>query len=90
MKVIGRYEGTLGEIAIWEDEANGCRFYLEGDIPEKRRQIFSGASLAKLAELKDAKAWGRWHKFPKIRRNRGLRDFSRMSCEHRTHTLRGG
>ncbi len=32
MKVIGRYQGRLGEIVIWENQANGTRFYLEGDI----------------------------------------------------------
>jgi hypothetical protein len=30
--------------------------------PEKRRMIFSGASMAMLAELKDAKAWATWLK----------------------------
>jgi len=30
--------------------------------PEKRRMIFSGGSMAKLAELKDAKAWALWIK----------------------------
>jgi AbiV family abortive infection protein len=29
---------------------------------EKRRMVFSGGSMAKLAELKDAKAWGQWLK----------------------------
>jgi AbiV family abortive infection protein len=28
--------------------------------PEKRRMIFSGGSMAKLAEFKDAKAWAQW------------------------------
>ena len=28
--------------------------------PEKRRMIFSGGSMAKLAELKDARAWAQW------------------------------
>lgn len=32
------------------------------DDPEKRKQIFSKASLKKLAELKDTGAWGRWLK----------------------------
>jgi AbiV family abortive infection protein len=30
--------------------------------PDKRRMIFSGGSMAKLAELKDAKAWAQWLK----------------------------
>lgn len=32
------------------------------DDPEKRKMIFSGASMKKLAELKDARAWGLWIK----------------------------
>jgi spermidine synthase len=32
LKVIGRYEGKLGHIAIWESEKTGDRFYLEGEI----------------------------------------------------------
>ncbi|MET4016066.1 AbiV family abortive infection protein [Bradyrhizobium sp. S3.2.12] len=32
------------------------------DDAEKRKQIFSKASLTKLAELKDTRAWGRWLK----------------------------
>jgi hypothetical protein len=32
MKVIGRHQGRLGEIVIWENQTNGTRFYLEGDI----------------------------------------------------------
>jgi SAM-dependent methyltransferase len=32
MKIIARYRGNLGDIAIWEDEADGTRFYLEGEI----------------------------------------------------------
>ena len=32
MKVIGRHRGRLGEIVIWENQTNGTRFYLEGDI----------------------------------------------------------
>jgi hypothetical protein len=30
------------------------------------------------------------HEFPAIQRNRGTRDFPRMSCEQQTHTRRGG
>ena len=32
MKILARYPGKLGDIAIWEDEADGTRFYLEDDI----------------------------------------------------------
>lgn len=32
MKVIARYNGLLGEIRIWENERDGSRMYLEGDI----------------------------------------------------------
>ena len=31
MKVMGRYIGKLGDIAIWESEKTGDRFYLEGE-----------------------------------------------------------
>lgn len=32
MKVVRRYQARFGEIVIWEDRANGSRFYLEGNI----------------------------------------------------------
>jgi spermidine synthase len=32
MKVVRRYQGRLGEIVIWENQANGSRFYYEGNI----------------------------------------------------------
>ena len=32
MRVIGRYEGKFGDIAIWESEKTGDRFYLEGEL----------------------------------------------------------
>ena len=32
MKVIGRFKGKLGEIYIWENERDGSRMYLEGEI----------------------------------------------------------
>lgn len=32
MKILVRCRGNLGEITIWEDEADGARYYLEGDI----------------------------------------------------------
>ena len=32
LKVIGKYKGKLGEIAIWESERTGDRLYREGDI----------------------------------------------------------
>jgi hypothetical protein len=32
MKAIGRHQGQLGEIVIWENQTTGTRFYLEGDI----------------------------------------------------------
>jgi AbiV family abortive infection protein len=37
-------------------------FLKAADDPERRRQIMSAASLAKLAELRDARAWVRWLK----------------------------
>jgi SAM-dependent methyltransferase len=32
LKIIGKYKGKLGEIAIWESEQTGDRFYREGEI----------------------------------------------------------
>ena len=32
MKILGRYKGKLGDIAIWESEKTRDRFYLEGEI----------------------------------------------------------
>lgn len=32
MKIIGRYKGKLGDIAIWESEQTGDRLYREGEI----------------------------------------------------------
>jgi SAM-dependent methyltransferase len=32
LKIIGKYRGKLGEIAIWESEQTGDRFYVEGEI----------------------------------------------------------
>src|SRR4051794_4142946 len=32
MKVLARCQGKLGDIAIWEAEADGTRFYLEGEL----------------------------------------------------------
>jgi SAM-dependent methyltransferase len=36
MKVIGRFQGALGEIAIWESLTSGDRLYLEGEIFQSR------------------------------------------------------
>ena len=32
MKILGRYKGKLGDIAVWESEKTRDRFYLEGEI----------------------------------------------------------
>ncbi len=32
MKILGRYKGKLGDIAIWESQKTRDRFYLEGEI----------------------------------------------------------
>lgn len=37
-------------------------FLKSTDDPDKRRQIFSGTSMSKLAELRDTQAWARWLK----------------------------
>jgi AbiV family abortive infection protein len=45
-----------------EESEQQAWFLRQTDDPEKLRYIMSGGSLAKLAELKDARAWGRWLK----------------------------
>ena len=48
---------------IPQEEADQQAWFLSAtDDLEKRKQILSGASLAKLAELKDANAWVKWLK----------------------------
>ncbi|WP_440642024.1 AbiV family abortive infection protein [Bradyrhizobium sp. PUT101] len=48
---------------IPQEEIDLQAWFLDAtDDPEKRKQIFSKASLKKLAELKDTGAWGRWLK----------------------------
>ncbi|WP_423877639.1 hypothetical protein [Bradyrhizobium sp.] len=32
MKILGTYKGKLGEIAIWESEQTGDRYYREGEV----------------------------------------------------------
>jgi SAM-dependent methyltransferase len=32
LRILGKYKGTLGEIAIWESEQTGDRYYREGEI----------------------------------------------------------
>jgi len=32
MKILARFRGNLGDIEVWEDEADGGRFYLEDEI----------------------------------------------------------
>src|SRR5260370_1531923 len=32
LKILGKYKGKLGEIAIWESEQTGDRLYREGEI----------------------------------------------------------
>jgi hypothetical protein len=32
LKILGRYKGKLGDIAIWESERTGDRLYREGEI----------------------------------------------------------
>jgi spermidine synthase len=32
MKILGRYKGKLGDIAVWESEKTRDRFYLEGEV----------------------------------------------------------
>ncbi len=39
MRVIGRYKGMLGEIAIWESEKTGDRLYREGEIFQSQSSV---------------------------------------------------
>src|SRR5260221_756195 len=32
LKILGKYKGKLGEIAIWESEQTGDRYYREGEV----------------------------------------------------------
>ena len=48
---------------ISQEEADQQAWFLAAtDDPEKRKQVLSGGSLTKLAELKDAGAWVKWLK----------------------------
>ena len=60
---LGMIEAEKVRDEIPQDEIDQQAWFLTAaDDPEKRRQIFSKGSLAKLAELKNAHAWGRWLK----------------------------
>jgi AbiV family abortive infection protein len=69
-KLIGLAEArlTIAEHAklrdeISQEEADQQAWFLTAtDDPEKRKQILSSGSLAKLAEFKDANAWVKWLK----------------------------
>jgi len=39
VKIIGRYKGMLGEIAIWESEKTGDRLYREGEIFQSQSSV---------------------------------------------------
>jgi AbiV family abortive infection protein len=48
---------------IPDDERETQKWFLDAaEDPERRRYLFSGPSMAKLAELKDARAWVQWLK----------------------------
>jgi AbiV family abortive infection protein len=53
---------TVREDAPQEEIDLQAWFLTSVDDPEKRKQILSAGSLAKLAELKDVRAWGHWLK----------------------------
>jgi spermidine synthase len=46
MKILLRFRGKLGDIAIWEDEADGTRFYLEDEIFQSHGSAFGHSQLA--------------------------------------------
>jgi SAM-dependent methyltransferase len=50
MMVIGRFQGTLGEIVIWESLTSGDRLYLEGEIFQSQSSP-SGESRLKYVQM---------------------------------------
>jgi SAM-dependent methyltransferase len=46
MKILLRFRGKLGDIAIWEDEADGTRFYLEDEIFQSHGSPLGHSQLA--------------------------------------------
>ncbi len=53
MKILGQYKGKLGDIAIWESEQTGDRFYCEGEIFQSQSSA-SGESRLPYVKMMEA------------------------------------
>lgn len=53
LKIIGKYKGKLGEIAIWESEQTGDRYYREGEVFQSQSSA-SGESRFPYIKLMEA------------------------------------
>ena len=53
MKILGKYKGKLGDIAIWESEQTGDRFYREGEIFQSQSSA-SGESRLPYVKMMEA------------------------------------
>ena len=53
MKILGRFKGKLGDIAIWESEKTRDRFYLEGEIFQSQSSA-AGESRLKYVKMMEA------------------------------------
>lgn len=53
MRILGRYKGNLGEIAIWESDRTGDRLYREGDIFQSQSSA-AGESRLPYAKMMEA------------------------------------
>ena len=53
LKILGKYKGKLGEIAIWESERTGDRFYREGEIFQSQSSA-SGESRLPYVKIMEA------------------------------------
>jgi hypothetical protein len=60
---LGMAEAQIPRPTINGEDREIQQWFLDAaEDPERRRYLFSGPSMAKLAELKDARAWARWLK----------------------------
>jgi len=54
LKILGKYKGKLGEIAIWESEQTGDRFYREGEIFQSQSSASGESRLPYVKIMEDA------------------------------------
>src|SRR5258708_37841316 len=53
LKILGKYKGKLGEIAIWESEQTGDRYYREVEVFQSQSSA-SGASRFPYVKMMEA------------------------------------